>query len=114
MRKNAEAHKEFQRMWRRNKNIVFRDKAFELLGGNCVRCGQTDREVLEIDHEHCENRTNRLTGSGLKEAIVRGQVALKGLQLLCANCHRKKTTEDRKKFGSWKELKKLREDYPHG
>ena len=57
----------------------------ERLGGRCVRCGETDPRVLEINH---------INGGGGKERhlakavlIVQGKRKTEDLDLRCANCN---------------------------
>jgi len=66
-------------------------KVLQILGGKCVRCGNADLRVLQINH---------IAGGGIKEyralnghlgkfymAIVSGERRRDDLNLLCANCN---------------------------
>lgn len=51
------------------------------LGGKCIRCGNDDIRVLEVNHK--EVKTKR----GRRDWYTRG-FDLRKVELLCANCHR--------------------------
>lgn len=71
-----------------------RDEALDLLGGRCVRCGEADRVVLDIDHIDGSGHVDGRNRGGLK--LVRKVRANPGqFQLLCCNCHRRKTAAQR-------------------
>ena len=95
--KDIEEKRRYQLEWRRKKNRRDRDKVFELLGGKCKHCGIDDYDVLQIDHIKPLRRKDHKgnTGTALKQAILLGKISLKKLQLLCANCHQKKTYKER-------------------
>jgi 5-methylcytosine-specific restriction endonuclease McrA len=65
--------------------------AYEILGNKCVYCGEKDKWVLEIDHIKPIRRAIRgsFVGKTLYRAILNGKT--ENLQLLCANCHKRKT-----------------------
>ncbi|GAF81826.1 unnamed protein product [marine sediment metagenome] len=102
--KNKEKQREYQRKWRRNKYIKERKIVLKLFGGKCVLCGNSDERVLEIDHIKPLIRKNskELCGSLLIHAIIFRKVDVKNLQLLCSNCHRIKTFDDRKQYKNYK------------
>ena len=80
-----------------------RGQAMDALGGCCKSCGFDDHRVLEFDHivpvlwrtnelkrmnrQHNTNEINRMARNGEDPRTV--------YQLLCANCHRIKTLENR-------------------
>jgi hypothetical protein len=69
-----------------------RQKAIELLGSVCCVCGMDDPDVLEFDH--IEPLLRRTTGEKRKDVykmIHACQDPLAEFQLLCSNCHTKKT-----------------------
>lgn len=83
---------EYVAMW----TEAVRINAMDALGGVCQACGEADQRVLQFDHvvplggyawrrNHGNNRT-------LLYAILRGED--QGVQLLCANCHLRKTFGD--------------------
>jgi hypothetical protein len=71
-----------------------RKKVHEIMGGKCIRCGETKTERLSIDHINNDGAEERASGNGIFTKIV-GRI-LKGeewkhkYQLLCFNCNRKK------------------------
>jgi hypothetical protein len=70
-----------------------------LLSRSCVVCGECDPIVLDFDHI---NRKEKCVG--IADAIRAGysieniSVEIQKCQVLCANCHRRKTA---KEFGWW-------------
>lgn len=70
-----------------------------LLENPCVVCGETDPVVLEFDHlgDKAEN-ISVLRGSS---SWSRVQKEIVKCQVLCANCHKRKTSED---FGWYKNI----------
>lgn len=80
-----------------------RGQAINALGGCCKKCGFDDFRVLEFDHivpvrwrtnnlvrmngQHNTNEINRMIREGEDPRSV--------YQVLCANCHRIKTLENR-------------------
>lgn len=68
-----------------------RRHAIYLLGGCCVMCGEADLIVLQIDHIKPVGRVNgrRVESTqGAVKSVIDGKP---GYQLLCANCHVRKT-----------------------
>ena len=64
-------------------------EAIAFLGGKCVFCGQT--ENLEFDHVDASSKTYnvaRILTGGSEQKV---QSELEKCQLLCKNCHDKKT-----------------------
>lgn len=64
------------------------------LGGVCQRCGFADERALEIDHAN---------GGGTRERTTKDRITFykevaagrRDVQLLCLNCHRIKSVEER-------------------
>lgn len=92
-RKSKEAFREYRRDWRnRNKALVN-----EFLSSHpCVRCGFSDIRALEFDH------IDRTAKTAMVKRLANGTPSWKRLsaeiskcQVLCANCHRIKTIEER-------------------
>ena len=72
--------------WKRKLAIVAE------LGGKCLKCGNDDPRVLDIDHIDPEKKNrpaHRKYPMGIRVVLWRGEMG--NLQLLCANCHRIKT-----------------------
>lgn len=100
---DPDKQKEFQRLWRRTAVLRWKEKAVELLGGKCKKCGYKENIVaLQIDHVdpvlRSANQRNKKEGSETMREVATGKCSLKKLQLLCANCHAIKTYMDRLKF----------------
>lgn len=70
-----------------------REEALSVLGGTCVVCGETDLRVLQIDHIKPIRTKSRGARNGFHKSIVDGLVD--NLQVLCANCHARKTFEEK-------------------
>jgi len=66
------------------------------LGNPCVQCGETNPIVLELDHlgdkKYC---ISEIIFSHTWESI---QKEMKKCQVLCSNCHKKKTAKDFKHY----------------
>lgn len=92
--------------WRENpeireqKNTYHRNKRVEavmILGGVCVACGETDTDVLQIDHKFGGGRAEARTRGGNRSFyldIVAGRRSLDDLQVLCANDHMRKSVRE--------------------
>ena len=95
---DKEKQKRYQRKWRRAKNLSDKIKVVEMLGGHCSEC-RYNKSIfaLEVDHVTPIRRKQigRDCGSELLRKIVAGQIDIKELQLLCANCHAIKTYNER-------------------
>ena len=60
----------------------------------CEKCGETDPRVLEFHHVGQKDmEITRMTSGGL--SLKRIQEEISKCQVLCANCHRKITVEER-------------------
>ncbi len=75
--------------YRRGWNRGFRAALVEALGGECARCGVTDKRVLTIDHVHGRgNAHRRRVGHGTSYYISIARELLSGkYRVLCANCN---------------------------
>lgn len=66
-------------------------KAREQLGGRCVRCGETE----DLDFDHVDRKQKSFTiGMMWSLSEVKFQAELMKCQLLCHDCHNKKTTSE--------------------
>jgi 5-methylcytosine-specific restriction endonuclease McrA len=83
-----------------------RQKALAKLGGKCKVCGEKDPCCLHIDHiEPLYRLTNGLRPGQSSEGASHSITVVNRMdhpetefQLLCANCHAKKTVDDRLRF----------------
>jgi 5-methylcytosine-specific restriction endonuclease McrA len=84
------------RRYMEKKGKPLRLRVIALLGGHCLHCGVTDPRVLEVDH--INPRTKRFamnTLSLMKRTEEELLEEVSRCQLLCANCHKIKTLENR-------------------
>ncbi len=68
-----------------------RAKAIAYLGGKCVRCGTAD--LLEFDHIDPETKEASIAKAS-SWSEYRFYLELDKCQLLCKDCHKKKTIEN--------------------
>lgn len=76
-----------------------RAEVHAIFGSRCARCGNDDWRVLELDHVAGGGNADRVSGR-IDKAYSRPMIEFARanrqlFQLLCANCHRIKTWEDR-------------------
>lgn len=65
-----------------------------LLTHPCSGCGEKDPRVLEFHHEgEKENEVSRLMGRGASLEVLKAE--MDKCRVLCANCHRKLTSDER-------------------
>ena len=73
-----------------------KDKLFELLGSKCKSCGEAEVTLLQADHIHGggykDRRNKRHYWRRMLAKVLTGD---EELQLLCKNCHEKKTAADK-------------------
>jgi hypothetical protein len=113
--RSREIHDRANQKWRANnkhelvlRTALFvrkkRDELLEFFGNKCVRCGFGDKRALELDHVNGDGfkyKRGQLHGGGeghnigrfIKNIKANPHEAKKRFQLLCANCHRIKTSE---------------------
>lgn len=72
-----------------------------LLKHPCTNCGESDPRVLEFHHEgDKENEVSRLMGRGASLEVLKSE--MDKCKVLCANCHRKLTSDERGWYkGRW-------------
>jgi len=76
-----------------NKQVCDRVKLIEMLGGKCVSCDETEKILLVFDHiKPIFSRIRKI--NNLREVKKYPE----RFQLLCANCHRRKTINDLKEY----------------
>lgn len=81
-------------MWNEKEFRLYRkEKAMAYLGDKCADCGNSDRRVLEFHHAK-KRRSNGCTiASLLKSSWLKLKKELDKCKLLCANCHKIRTTQ---------------------
>lgn len=94
--------------WKRH-YIKRRTEVLAMMGGQCVECESKDQ--LEIDHVDPETKSFSV-GEFITHSWEKIEPELKKCQLLCQDCHRKKSLTD----GSLDKLavsfpKKVRDEY---
>ena len=100
-RKNRDYYKAKAR--RRQKDVVNQNKQWlldYLLDHPCVDCGEADPVVLEFDHRDASDKVaavSTLARSGYSLSAVQREVAQ--CDVRCANCHRRRTHEQRGWWG---------------
>lgn len=89
-RVQTQAFKLLTRPRDRTRREQHRREALQKYGGQCSTCGETDIEVLELDHV---NGGGNGMGGGRLVAWLRKNSwpTAPPLQVLCANCHSRKT-----------------------
>ncbi len=85
--------KEKERAYQKQKHVRNRQKVLDFLGGMCVCCRHSDYDVLQIDHVIPINLPSkkRMPACQMFFHILNGNLPKSDFQLLCANCHMKKT-----------------------
>ena len=101
---NRLANAEVKRAQRAVKDRAYRTrqrlKALKLLGAVCSVCGMDDSDVLEFDHiEPIFRRTSGIRSKESSLEILRHDNPHEVFQLLCANCHAKKTRVNQEFIG---------------
>ena len=86
------SNKEYMRTYMLERYHRRRAEAIIQLGGCCKKCG--DKEDLDIDHIDPKTKSFTLSQCG-SASEERWQNELKKCQLLCKNCHIKKTLKDK-------------------
>lgn len=93
--KNKEKHKANMVENRIKKQAAGRKFIWDYLSTHpCVVCGENDPVVLEFDHNKGKKRASlsRLVRNGHSIEVIQKEINI--CQVLCANCHRRKTYKD--------------------
>ena len=86
----------------RRRRVKAREEAREFvyqykLSHPCQDCGETDPIVLDFDHIRGKGATiNQLVNEGASIERIKIEISL--CQVLCSNCHRRKTMNERGRF----------------
>jgi hypothetical protein len=99
------ANVEIKRKERASKDRAYRYrqrvKAMAILANVCIACGMDDPDVLEFDHiEPILRRTAGVWSKDTCYEVIRHENPREIFQLLCANCHAKKTRANKEFLGN--------------
>lgn len=95
------SEKERLRKKKNQSSVISKSKEYiwEYLNNNpCVECGESDPIVLEFDHIDSKLKFNNVSEL-MKYSVEVVKKEIKKCQVLCANCHRRKTAEQ---FNTWR------------
>lgn len=103
-KKRAEHHKQTTSKNRKKYKQENRDFIFEFLNKNpCNICGEKDVLVLEFDHLHDKKyNISEMISSGLTLEVLKKEI--EKCQVLCANCHRRKTAIEQNHYRFSKQI----------
>jgi len=75
--------------------LVAREYVYQYLSTHpCIECGETDPMVLEFHHRDEKDKSvSVLTAAGYSTATI--QAEIDKCDVLCANCHRRRTMKER-------------------
>lgn len=109
---HLEMHEELYGLVGRSWDKVYRKKqrlkALSVMGSVCVCCGMDDPDVLEFDHIRPVGKERR---SESYQEVLRLENPYEVFQLLCANCHRKKTRMNKEFIGAKKQaVEKIKDE----
>lgn len=99
---NKERHlKQVQERKREARNAA-REYVWDYLAAHpCIECGEADPRVLEFHHRHGKDKAvSEMVTDGYPTATIQGEIDK--CDVLCANCHRRKTMDERGWFRSTK------------
>lgn len=93
IRRRGDLHRQQTRRARDKRRTVAREYVAELLcAGACADCGLVDPLVLEFDHVGSKRmEVGKLVREGYKLERIKAEVSQ--CELVCANCHRRRTAE---------------------
>lgn len=107
----AKRHLKHKEWYNKNKELVLligrrnakkeRERIIQKLGGKCVVCSERDLAVLELDHIIPLFNSKGRETTCIEEAKKNPEK----FQVLCANCHRRKTLNDLKEY--WEEKRRM-------
>lgn len=88
-----------RRQYSSNYHGAARKDAISAYGGKCVSCGIDDPDVLDFDHIHNDGHLDRVNWGGTSTVRFLRHLAEHkpdNIQLVCANCHRKRHALERR------------------
>ena len=101
--KNAAEQREFQRKW------VAKRRADHFKGKKCKSCGKPiSSKTADLDHKKPHGNTEKIDHRLWSLKDSKRKAKLKGMQILCKACHKKKTAKDLKNMAE--EIKTLAQE----
>jgi hypothetical protein len=90
-----ERHEDYRDKHNRSRNKIRLEnarKVFEYLSRNaCINCGESDPVVLEFDHRDRNEKIESISNLISNSSWERIKSEIEKCDVLCANCHRRKT-----------------------
>jgi hypothetical protein len=92
---NKEAHIQNVMVHKESARAEAREYVWDFLATHpCISCGETDPIVLEFHHRSGkEKEISRMVADGLSVATIQNEIDK--CDVLCANCHRRLTSQNR-------------------
>ena len=92
---NKERHLEQVKARKHEARNIAREYVWNYLSTHpCVECGENDPVVLEFHHRHGKDKAvSEMVTGGYPASTIQGEIDK--CDVLCANCHRKKTMAER-------------------
>ena len=96
---DKERHKRYKvKRLKLNEDAIVSQREFiwnYLLNNPCSSCGETDPLVLDFDHLDSKSKSFNVSSAGqTRYSLNTLEVEIKKCQVLCSNCHRRKTAKD--------------------
>ena len=89
--KNPDEQREFQRKW------VQKRRKSHMDGKKCAKCGKpVSAKTADLDHKKPHGNTEKIDHRLWSLKDSKRKKKLKGMQVLCKACHKKKTAKDLK------------------
>ena len=106
---NAAAHKQKISINRKKSKQENRDYIYNFLSNSCCNtCGEKDILVLEFDHLHNKKHNiSEMISSGISVESLKKEI--EKCQVLCANCHRRKTAIEQNHYRFSKQNELIKE-----
>lgn len=104
------SYTDWHKQYYKTRSTEGRRKLIELFGGKCIKCNSTDS--LEFDHIDPKTLVFKLSGPGFNYTWKRVLEEAKKCQLLCHDCHAKKTKANGDHVGGHNKIPDI--DYKHG
>ena len=116
--KNIEDRKAYQRKWakenkdkkrrhRKRTRTKWGDKSRNLVWRylrryGCKECGIKDPIVLEFDHRDMSDKKDNISSLIYRDSYSAVKDEIRKCDILCANCHRRRTAKQQQKWYTWR------------